>query len=145
MTHRLLTIWFPILSLAVAMILVTHDAGMAAGFRHPGDHHPAAGRHAAHPSPDHETPRHSAAHAPASHEAPAHDATHDAPTEQEFTCVSFEAARTTERLPDPGAVALISIPFAAVPDVTAHAGWVSEVDPGAPPEHARALLQVWLI
>jgi hypothetical protein len=137
MPVRRLTIWFSVLSLLVALVLVVHDAGMAAGLRHPHEHraetrapiaHDTVGHHAA--APDHGSPR--------------HDAARHAPTDAELLCVSFEATRTNQWLPDIDALAAIAIPFEVPPTLGGEDSWAGDPAPGAPPGQLRAFLQVWL-
>lgn len=123
MVRRSLTIWLPLVSLAIAMILVSHDAVMAVG---PHD----VGEHAAH----------------AEHRESGHDQIPVEPESQESPCGSFKAVRTDGPTRDVDPDAAITNPF-----VTPLAGrdpvtpLAVETDPDAPPGQLRALLQVWLI
>jgi hypothetical protein len=144
MTHRRPTIWFPIVSLLVAVILVTHDAGMAAGLRHPHDHgarhNPASEVATDHADRDH----HPAARHLGTPSIPPDAASH-APTDQELQCVSFEAARPNDRLPGLEMPAAVVLPLATLPETGTPIAWSADAAPGAPPGQLRALLQVWLI
>ena len=125
MPRRLPTIRLPLVALIVAMVLVSHDLGMAA-------------------EPHRADPHASGTHHVVGHGGPLSDVAGDDPTSAEVPCITFEAARTTELAPELAPVADLPYPLDAAAAEPLLSAWFDDVAPGAPPGQARALLQVWL-
>jgi hypothetical protein len=125
MSRRLPTTRLSLVALIVALVLLSHDLGMAA-------------------EPHRADPHVSGTHHVVDHHGSSSAVAGDDLTRAEVPCLTFEAARTSEPMPELAPVADLPYPLDSVAAHPTLPGWFGDADPGAPPGQLRALLQVWL-